>query len=128
MKGEARCYCYPQTIAIKPADLLDGWKRIRGSHNRTSVSTKLEQALAEHQQKKLERLAHDIQLYGLDPSSLPIVMPYGEGSNRYLVLEGNRRLLALKALENPDFASGRTQAKHTQTNPPHQPRISRESD
>ncbi len=91
----------PETIAIKPADLLIDEENPRLSQPNVGQH-KAQQALAEHQQKKLERLAHDIQLYGLDPSSLPIVMPYGEGSNRYLVLEGNRRLLALKALENPD--------------------------
>lgn len=91
----------PETIAIRPADLLIDEENPRlvqpnvGQH-------KAQQALAEHQQRKLEKLARDIQLHGLDPSSLPIVMPHGEGSNRYLVLEGNRRLLALKALENPD--------------------------
>ena len=44
-------------------------------------------------------LATDIATRGLDPSSLPIVEPSG---TQWRVLEGNRRLTALKAMANPD--------------------------
>lgn len=44
-------------------------------------------------------LATDIATRGLDPSSLPIVQPEGA---RWRVLEGNRRMAALKAMTNPD--------------------------
>ena len=41
--------------------------------------------------------------HGLDPSDLIIVMPFGGGFGRYAVLDGNRRLTALRALETPDL-------------------------
>jgi hypothetical protein len=44
-------------------------------------------------------LATDIAGRGLDPSSLPIVEPSG---TQWKVLEGNRRMAALKAMANPD--------------------------
>lgn len=63
-------------------------------------------AMASHQQKKLVTLAKDIIEYGLNPSDLPIVMPANDDLKRYFVLEGNRRLVALRALENPDVLVG----------------------
>src|SRR5437868_3974152 len=61
------------------------------------------QELAAHQGKKLLALAKDIEKHGLNPSDLPIVMPVGGGDAKtFCVLEGNRRLTALKALDNPD--------------------------
>jgi hypothetical protein len=62
--------------------------------------------LAKNQQKKLLKLARDIVAHGLNPSELPIVMPSRDDLKRYYVLEGNRRLLALKALESPDSIAG----------------------
>src|SRR5207248_917223 len=61
------------------------------------------QALALYSDRKLLSLATDIiSSRGLDPSNLPIVMLSGDESRRYTVLEGNRRLGALRALENPE--------------------------
>jgi hypothetical protein len=60
------------------------------------------QAIARHQGPKLFALAKDIVDYGLNPAELSIVMPLGDQHNRYVVLEGNRRLTALRALENPE--------------------------
>ncbi|MXW19332.1 MAG: hypothetical protein F4Z95_00855 [Gammaproteobacteria bacterium] len=57
--------------------------------------------LAASQGKKLVALAEDAIGYGLNPSELPIVMRTKD--QRYAVLEGNRRLTALRALENPDL-------------------------
>lgn len=44
-----------------------------------------------------------ILAYGLDPSELTIVMEARGEANRFVVLDGNRRLTALRALENPEF-------------------------
>ena len=55
-------------------------------------------ALAEHQKGKLVALAKDIVAYGMNPTELSIVMPFNDELRRYVVLEGNRRLAALKAL------------------------------
>jgi hypothetical protein len=63
-------------------------------------------ALAKHLGTKLRVLAADIVQYGIDPSTLPIVMPLSGAEGKYVVLEGNRRLAALKALENPDSIAG----------------------
>jgi hypothetical protein len=58
-------------------------------------------AMATVQGPKLRALVEDIVTYGLDPSELPIVARV-EGENRFVVLDGNRRLTAIRALENPD--------------------------
>ena len=50
---------------------------------------------------KLLGLASDIVAHGMDPSARLIVVGFGEGSDAYTVLEGNRRVAALRALDNP---------------------------
>ena len=59
--------------------------------------------LAKSQGPKILALAQDVIAHGLNPSELPIAMPTRDG--RYTVLEGNRRLTAVLALENPDLLS-----------------------
>ncbi|WP_044363381.1 ParB/Srx family N-terminal domain-containing protein [Vibrio fluvialis] len=49
--------------------------------------------------KKLVRLAEHIAENGLDPTELQLVYPDEDDS--YVVIEGNRRLTALKMLQNP---------------------------
>src|SRR5437016_2430947 len=92
----------PETISIRPADLLIDEENPRISQPNSGQHKAL-QALASHQQRKVQMLARDIVRYGVDPSNLPIVMPFKDDLKRYVVLEGNRRLTALKALENPEF-------------------------
>ncbi|WP_338804054.1 hypothetical protein WDV76_20335 [Xenorhabdus griffiniae] len=53
--------------------------------------------------KKILKLAEHITLYGLDPTELQLVTPDDEGN--YIVLEGNRRLTALKLLQRPDLCT-----------------------
>ena len=61
-------------------------------------------ALAEHQKERLVVLAEHIVTYRrLNPADLPIVMPSEEEPKFWTVLEGNRRLTALRALETPDL-------------------------
>lgn len=57
----------------------------------------------EEHQKEIVRLAEDIAEKGLSPIELPLVMKAEDGHG-YTVLEGNRRLTALKLLINPHFA------------------------
>ena len=64
------------------------------------------QSLAEHLGSKLSALAKHIVTYGMNPSDLPIVMPVPNRTGRYTVLEGNRRIAALKAMETPEAISG----------------------
>ena len=62
--------------------------------------------LATNQGAKLRVLTQDILTYGLDPSELIIVMNVESAENRFVVLDGNRRLAALRALENPESVEG----------------------
>ncbi|HKI50487.1 MAG TPA: hypothetical protein VJ995_00295 [Geothermobacteraceae bacterium] len=55
--------------------------------------------------KKLVKLAEDIVLHGNNPSDIPIVMPHEE-EGKFIVLEGNRRIAALKLLETPSQLPG----------------------
>jgi hypothetical protein len=91
----------PEIIPIRPADLLIDEQNPRISQPNVGQH-KAQQALAQNQQRKLLILARDIVQYGLNPSDLPLVMRFGDDLNRYVALEGNRRLAALKALENPE--------------------------
>ena len=61
-------------------------------------------AMAEFQGNRLQALATDIVHYGLDSSELFIAMEVD--NKRYVVLDGNRRVTALKALENPEIVNG----------------------
>ncbi len=53
--------------------------------------------------QELLRLAEDISRFGVSPIDLALVIPDG---NVYIVLEGNRRVAALKLLKNPGLAAG----------------------
>jgi hypothetical protein len=88
-------------LQVRPADLLIDEQNPRLSEPNAG-QREAHRAMAHHQQRKLYRLAKHIVEHGLDPSQLPIVSPSENDVNRYIVLEGNRRLAALKALENPD--------------------------
>lgn len=63
-------------------------------------------ALASQQGKRLVKLAASILEKQLDPSQLPIVLVTGDRRRKYTVLEGNRRVLAVKALETPSLVAG----------------------
>lgn len=62
--------------------------------------------LATQQGRRLVALARDIVENGLDPTTLPAVVATGDRRRRYIVIEGNRRALALKALETPSIVGG----------------------
>ncbi|MGD1151558.1 MAG: hypothetical protein ABR911_01590 [Syntrophales bacterium] len=59
------------------------------------------QKIVTDQKDKLFILAEDITAQGLNPADLTIVIESEDGDGRYVVLEGNRRLAALKLLSNP---------------------------
>lgn len=90
-----------QTVSIRPADLLIDEENPRISQPNVGQHKTL-QAIAHRAPKKLLVLARDILRNGLNPADLPIVIPFKGDLQRYVVLEGNRRLAALKALENPE--------------------------
>ncbi|MBZ5729075.1 MAG: hypothetical protein LAP87_29380 [Acidobacteriia bacterium] len=90
-------------VALSPSELLIDLEnpRIPGE---VSGQREALRALAEQQKQKLLTLAQHIVAYGsLNPAELPIVM---QSSGSYIVLEGNRRLTALRALETPDLFVG----------------------
>ena len=60
--------------------------------------------MARDQKGKLLALARHIQRNGLSPAQKFMVIPDDETS--FIVLDANRRLAALKALENPDLMQG----------------------
>lgn len=57
--------------------------------------------IAGEQKGKLLVLLKDILENGLNPSDIPIVMPDPTKGNGYVVLEGNRRIAALKLFKKP---------------------------
>lgn len=61
--------------------------------------------IAQDQGMKLVNLAEDIVEKGLNPSELPIVTPSGD-EDTFVVLEGNRRITALKLLSSPSLVKG----------------------
>jgi hypothetical protein len=59
--------------------------------------------MVKEQKNKLLNLAKDIVSFGINPSELPIVTPHETEKGCFNVLEGNRRIVALKLLHNPDI-------------------------
>lgn len=58
-------------------------------------------AIINHQGPKLVALAEHIGLLGTNPADIPLVMAKGKN---YIVLEGNRRLAAIRLLDRPQLA------------------------
>ena len=93
----------PDPIPVPIADLLLDEENPRlAAPNQGQRETI--RALANLQGSHLQTLASDIVEHGIDPSNLFIVMELED--RRYLVLDGNRRVTALKALENPEIVNG----------------------
>lgn len=95
---------------VRPADLLVDEENPRISETDVGQNKAI-QALARLQGRKLLSLAKDIARHHLNPSELPVVMPHEGDPKRYVVLEGNRRLVALRALENPQLVADAVEAK-----------------
>jgi hypothetical protein len=95
-----------ETISVRPADLLIDLRNPRLPAEARGQREAF-RAMAEHQNEKLLALAEHIVLYhSLHPAELPIIIRSPDDPGRFIVLEGNRRLTALKALESPDLFSG----------------------
>lgn len=60
-------------------------------------------AITQQQGTRLIRLAEHIVTHGLDPSQLPLIAATEDKKKRYVVLEGNRRVLVLKGLDTPSL-------------------------
>jgi hypothetical protein len=94
-----------EIISVPPAQLLLDPENPRMGETQESQHDTYRK-LAEKLSDQLVALAKDIVENGLDPTTLPAVIATGDRHQRYRVLEGNRRLLAIKALETPAIVTG----------------------
>jgi hypothetical protein len=69
--------------------------------------------MAKNQGDRIMGLAEHLVRYGPNPADLPIVMRSHEFTGMYTVLDGNRRLTALKLLESPSLADGMLSGRNT---------------
>ena len=63
-------------------------------------------SMAKSQGDRIIALVQHLVDHGPNPSSLPIVMPCNDADGKYYVLDGNRRLSAIKLLEGPEITDG----------------------
>lgn len=63
-------------------------------------------AMLEQQGQKIVRLARDILEIGLSPGEALLVVQDPEEEKQFIVLEGNRRITALKVMSRPSYAKG----------------------
>lgn len=94
-----------QTVPIPLTDLLLDMSNARLGEEQSSQQ-QVYLTLGKQQGKRLISLAEDIVTNGTDPTNLPAVVATDDRRRRYKVIEGNRRVLALKALDNPAIVSG----------------------
>ena len=59
--------------------------------------------MLEEQRTKLVNLAQHIMKHGLNPNDRIQVYPSSHDNTKFVVLEGNRRIVTLKFLKNPDL-------------------------
>ncbi len=91
-----------EKVSVLVADLLLDQRNARLEEEQASQpATCLD--LTALNPKYLLTLAEDIIDKGMDPLSLPAVVATRDRRKRYTVLEGNRRVLAVKALETPSI-------------------------
>ncbi len=74
-------------------------------HERAQTQREALEALIADQGTKLVTLACDVSEFGLSPIDRMLVIR-NPGKKTYTVIEGNRRLAAVKLLRNPDLAEG----------------------
>jgi hypothetical protein len=92
----------PPIKTLRVADLLLDLGNARlGDPSRSQQEAA--QALAAQQNTKLVRLAEHIVANGTDPTALVAVVPVKGQRSSYKVLEGNRRVVALQALDTPEL-------------------------
>lgn len=96
-----------ETMPLRAVDLLIDEENPRISQPNAGQRAALQTLAKKAGERKLLNLASDIvESGGVDPSNLFIVKPHEEDPHRHIVLEGNRRLGAIRALENPETLSG----------------------
>lgn len=88
----------PEYVSVPVSSLLLDSRNPRLPDEGASQQATAVALVEQHGATALLKLADDIVEFGLDPLSLTAVVPTGDTRKRYTVLEGNRRLLAIKAL------------------------------
>lgn len=68
--------------------------------------------MIDDQKQKLVRLARDLMEVGASPGETIWVTKHPKERGQYIVLEGNRRVTALKLMETPNLANGTLVEKH----------------
>lgn len=86
----------PEQISVERLDLDTSNPRIAKAGSQREAL----QRILDDQKTKLAVLAEDIAENGLNPTDRWIVMQHDDNGH-YIVLEGNRRLAAIKLLNNP---------------------------
>jgi hypothetical protein len=94
----------PEIVDIQLSDLLIDTRNARLKTEQPTQQSAL-LAIAAQQGGRLIKLAADIVDNGLDPTTLAAVVPTPDQKKRYIVIEGNRRIVALKALETPSLVA-----------------------
>jgi len=96
----------PEIISAKPTDLLADTSNPRIPEEGLSQPEALRAIAKTQRGEEILALAQDIvSQKSLDPSALPIVIRAGQ-TGHFVVLEGNRRLTAIRALEKPASFEG----------------------
>lgn len=89
----------PRKLNIKLSNLYLDLRNPRYEEQRSQNEAL--NTIAGEQKEKLLVLLRDIIAHGMNPSDIPIVMPDKERVSGYIVLEGNRRIAALKLFKKP---------------------------
>lgn len=90
-----------EIIRVKLADLLVNIENPRFEPVQSEQEAIIE--MAKNQRNKLIKLGQSIVKDGLNPSELPIIIPSLFDEDKFVVLEGNRRISVLKIIQNPDI-------------------------
>src|SRR5258706_620832 len=91
-------------MATNPRGITIGDLLLETQNPRLEPATKQReqmQRLLDDQQERIANLAADIVEHGISPIDVALVMASKVENDKFIVLEGNRRLLALKILANP---------------------------
>src|SRR6266567_2207320 len=74
---------------------------INPRHDPLQPQVELIKAMIDSQKEKVVKLAEDIITAGLNPSDVITVIPHDSEKDKFIVVEGNRRITALKLLNSP---------------------------
>ena len=112
----------PRKLTLKLSNLYLDLKNPRYDEQRSQNEAL--NTIAGEQKDKLLVLLRDIIAHGLNPSDIPIVMPDKDRVNGYIVLEGNRRIAALKLFKKPTIlTSSSLRQKYSKLHEKHEGKI-----